>query len=341
MATAVIQLPPDGAGKMVAARSYTESANTVYAQAGYLTTDTAGGNPAAVQNTVPAGTEYGLLTRSMMFGGGFAAQTGSLAAVTGSITATGLSTSGNITFTVSGTYSSSAPNIAYIFEASPDSGTTWAPVSALREDTGLSETTGQLASNTIRTWQFAMGGYDQFRFRVTTWAATATGTLNGRFTPGGMFFEPSSMSVPSRGSRSMLSLASTAAIAGVTSEALVSLVPTIAGVAGSTNTSTTVTTGKVMRIVSMVCTVRASAAVASWARFTLRTNPSGSTTATSPVLSVVEVGTPAQVIGSTATSFITFPESGLEFTGLEQIGVSHIASATTVLENIVLQGFLF
>src|SRR6476469_10578959 len=98
MAIAIIQLPPDSTGKMIAARSYTESANTVYAQAGYITTDTASGNPAAVQNTVPAGTEYALVTRYIMSGGGFNAQTGSLAAVTGSITATALGTAGNVTF---------------------------------------------------------------------------------------------------------------------------------------------------------------------------------------------------------------------------------------------------
>lgn len=65
MATAIIQLPPDSTGKMIAARSYTEGSNTVYAQAGYLTTDTAGGNPAAVQNTAINGTEYGLVVRPM------------------------------------------------------------------------------------------------------------------------------------------------------------------------------------------------------------------------------------------------------------------------------------
>jgi hypothetical protein len=63
MAIDVIQLPADGAGKRIAARSYTENALTVYAQAGFLTTDTAGGNPAAVQNSAVVGSEYGLVTR--------------------------------------------------------------------------------------------------------------------------------------------------------------------------------------------------------------------------------------------------------------------------------------
>jgi hypothetical protein len=63
MATDIIQLPPDSTGKKIAARSYTEGANTVYAQAGYLTTDNAGGAPAEVSNAGPQPGEYGLSVR--------------------------------------------------------------------------------------------------------------------------------------------------------------------------------------------------------------------------------------------------------------------------------------
>lgn len=66
MAVDIIQLPPDGSGKKIASRSYTEGANTVYAQAGYITTDAASGNPVFVGNTVPATTDYSLFTRTLL-----------------------------------------------------------------------------------------------------------------------------------------------------------------------------------------------------------------------------------------------------------------------------------
>lgn len=81
MAIAIIQLPTDGTGKMIAARSYTENANTVYAQAGYLTTDTAAGNPAAVTNAAYAGTEYALVTRPIRQGGGVLIGSGTASAI--------------------------------------------------------------------------------------------------------------------------------------------------------------------------------------------------------------------------------------------------------------------
>jgi hypothetical protein len=60
----IIQLPPDSTGKKVAARSYTEGANTVYAQGGFITTDVAGGNPVEVKNVLPGADSYGLNVRT-------------------------------------------------------------------------------------------------------------------------------------------------------------------------------------------------------------------------------------------------------------------------------------
>lgn len=65
MAQEIVQLPPDSSGKKIATRSYTEGANTVNAQAGYLTTDTASGNPVAVGNVLPSSDSYGLAVRTV------------------------------------------------------------------------------------------------------------------------------------------------------------------------------------------------------------------------------------------------------------------------------------
>lgn len=63
MAIDFVQLPPDSTGKKVASRSFTENSNTVYAQAGYITNDTAGGNPAGVINVEPGPYDWGLIVR--------------------------------------------------------------------------------------------------------------------------------------------------------------------------------------------------------------------------------------------------------------------------------------
>lgn len=138
--------------------------------------------------------------------------------------------------------------------------------------------------------------------------------------------------------RVIFGASSARATAGVVSEALMTLTPVRDGVNGTGATSLTVTSGKRLRITGILVTVRASAAVASWAAFTLRVNPSAAVTATSPVVAQVEVGTPAQVIGSTASIAFDVPD-GIEFSGTMQFGVSHVAAATTVLETVTLVGF--
>jgi hypothetical protein len=127
-------------------------------------------------------------------------------------------------------------------------------------------------------------------------------------------------------------------VAGVTSEALMTLTPVRDGVAGGTFTTGTITSGKRFRITALIASVRASAAVATWAAFTVRFNPSGAATATSPVILQVEVGTPTQVIGATQTVAPDIPD-GIELFSAGQFGISHIAAATTVLETVSLVGY--
>lgn len=128
------------------------------------------------------------------------------------------------------------------------------------------------------------------------------------------------------------------ATAGVTTEALMTLTPVRDGVAGTGATTLTVTSGKRLRFTGLLCTVRASAAVASWSAFTLRHNPAGAVTATSPVIIQAELGTPAQVIGATATMAFDIPD-GIELSSAGQFGISHISAAVTVLETVSLVGF--
>lgn len=128
------------------------------------------------------------------------------------------------------------------------------------------------------------------------------------------------------------------ATAGVTVEALMTLTPVRDGVAGTSGTSLAITSTKRLRLTGILCSVRASAAVASWAAFTLRHNPAGAVTASSTgVLIPIELGTPAQVIGATATMAFDIPD-GIELSA-GQFGISHIAAATTVLETVALVGF--
>lgn len=138
--------------------------------------------------------------------------------------------------------------------------------------------------------------------------------------------------------RVKFSAVSARATAGVVAEALMTLTPVRDAVNGTGATTLTVTSGKRLRITGILCSVRASAAVASWAAFSLRCNPSGAVTATSPVIAQAEVGTPAQVIGSAAQLSFDIPD-GIEFSGTEQFGISHIAAATTVLETVTIVGF--
>lgn len=144
----------------------------------------------------------------------------------------------------------------------------------------------------------------------------------------------------SEAGRTIFSLNNTPASAAVVADTLMTLTPARDGVAAAAATSFGVTTGKALRLTGGFATVRASAAVASWSRFTLRINPTGAAVATSPVLIQIEVGTPAQVIGATATAPFEIPD-GIDFTGTMQFGISRASAATTVLETFSLFGYEF
>ena len=132
--------------------------------------------------------------------------------------------------------------------------------------------------------------------------------------------------------------ATTQAAASVVAEALLSLNVTRDGATAAAATTHTVTANKRLRLTSLTVTARASAAVASWARIAIRFNPSGAATASSTLMFAVEVGTPTATIGATET--VTVPlDATFEFVGANQIGVTHIGAATSVLETVSLNGY--
>lgn len=73
--------------------------------------------------------------------------------------------------TISGTYGTAAG----VFEASPDSGATWASIICARSDGSASETGYTALTNTTRQWVCATAGNDSVRIRST---AVASGTVN-------------------------------------------------------------------------------------------------------------------------------------------------------------------
>lgn len=111
-------------------------------------------------------------------GASYAPVTGNLTAaqptpgtpVAGGTVATGdIGLAGNVTVGISGTYS----GVSVVFEVSPDSGTTWYPAGAAREDTGGNEggIAFALPSNTTRLWTMAAPGFNRFRVRATAYTS--------------------------------------------------------------------------------------------------------------------------------------------------------------------------
>lgn len=282
-----------------------------------------------------AGTERGLVTRALNQSALGAAQTGSLTATGQSVTATALAAYGNVQITVHGTYGFTTTPPTYIIEGSDDSGTTWYAISAMREDSQQMENTGNLPANTIRSWIADIGGFDQVRIRTTAWG-TPSGTATVRILPGGFLFAPAPTVTPAIKTYCAFG---TQAVAGTVADTMMTLTPNRGGTNGSTGTSFAVTTGKRLKIIGITISARASAAVASWTSFRLRHLPTGAAINTSPIAWASDVGAPAQVIGAADELAAVFGADGPEFTGTDQIGISSISAATTVLNSVLVYGY--
>lgn len=141
---------------------------------------------------------------------------------------------------------------------------------------------------------------------------------------------------PARTQRTLHGIAAASAVA----ETLFTLTPVTQFVAGSTGTSIAVTAAKTFRIQSITAGLRQGAATATYARVSIRVNPSGAVTTTSPVIASILLPTWLAAIGGGASLPVPIPE-GLEVPvgAGAQIGATHIALATGNFVDVVIQGY--
>jgi hypothetical protein len=128
------------------------------------------------------------------------------------------------------------------------------------------------------------------------------------------------------------------AVATATADTLLSLVKSTNGSAAAAATTIPVAASKTLRITSMTFSLRAGAAVAAFATFTLRVNASGAALIGSPSEFRVDLGNTAAVIGAADKVTIPIPD-GMEFSGTTQIAVSAAAQATTNILSVTLEGY--
>lgn len=109
------------------------------------------------------------------------AQTSGSLASTASLTLTGLDDASSVAFMVVGTYVAT-----FVFEISDD-GTNWFPVTAVRSDSNVGETSSGALTNTARAWRANIVGFSQFRVRCS---AYTSGTANWILAPSPSAFDP-------------------------------------------------------------------------------------------------------------------------------------------------------
>jgi hypothetical protein len=125
---------------------------------------------------------------------------------------------------------------------------------------------------------------------------------------------------------------------GAVADALLSLVKSTNGTAAAGATSIAVAANKRLRITSMTFSVKANAAAAAFATFTLRINPTGAALIGSQSEFRVDLGNTEAVVGAARSICIPIPD-GLELSGTEQLAVSALAQATTNILSVTLTGF--
>jgi hypothetical protein len=178
MAVDIIQLPGDGAGKRIHALSFTSTYSgtpTVYLQGGFLSTDTAAGNPAVVAAAPPAAADYGLGVRQLMEG---AASTASWASATTLNTALSVAVTNYSSAIVSfdgstGTVSGGQAT----FEGSTDGGATWMTIPGAIMSTQPAGSTTSTTVNftaTISGYIVSLIGLTNFRVRLSTVITSGT-----------------------------------------------------------------------------------------------------------------------------------------------------------------------
>ncbi|MDE2100277.1 MAG: hypothetical protein KGL39_23705 [Patescibacteria group bacterium] len=125
------------------------------------------------------------------------------------------------------------------------------------------------------------------------------------------------------------------AVTGITTEALASMNINKGGTV-TTGTSYTVTTGKTLRLMFFGSSVKNTTTTAVNSR--MRVRSAATVSATSGIVVANECGTYAAVANVTGADDSSFSE-GIEIAGGQQIGISHIESATSATVSCCLVGF--
>ncbi len=120
-----------------------------------------------------------------------------------------------------------------------------------------------------------------------------------------------------------------AGVTAVTTEALLSLNVSRDGAATGAITTITVTSGKRFRVQAIVASARSSSAAVLSARVSLRMNPSGAVTTTSPILAILSVTQQAAALAEAGDTCVLSVPGGIEFSGTMQFGLSQVCSAVT------------
>ena len=248
-----------------------------------------------------------------------AATTGTITTSSGTVTSSDVNAAGTVLVMVYGTHA--GINLTFEGLSSAGGNTTWMPIAGTRLDgSRLEYTTGVLVSNSAVAWRFPVARVNQFRVRST---AYTSGTLNVIVDPAVPFGEPVVSSVISKPANNVdveIGTA-TAGVTGVTTEALLTMVPTRDGVSAGTSTTHTPTAGKNFKLQGFSIAVANGAATQNGLRCYLRMNPSGTVTATSPIIAFLGISAPNAVSGGMTGTAITMDrdiKSGWSF-GVTQL----------------------
>lgn len=282
------------------------------------------------QNLVPGAAiqMVGSVPTAAMAGASYAPVSGTITTAASTVTASSIGLAGNVTFYVYGTYA----GVNVSFEISPDN-TNWFPAAATREDNASSElTSGVLPANTARSWTMGAPGFSYVRVRATAWTS---GTANVVIVAGTYPFEPMVSTSPPKTQYVL-----TASAAGSTTEALISFTPVRSLTAAGATTTPSVTAGKTFRIMAISVGVVTTAASAVHTQLILRAVASGTVTTTSPIIWRTRTTTNASA-GSGWTYAVSFGPDGLELSSGASFGMTQIAAATTVINDISISGYEF
>lgn len=120
-----------------------------------------------------------------------------------------------------------------------------------------------------------------------------------------------------------------AGVTAVTTEALMALNISRDGAATASATSHAVTSGKRWRITGLMVSGISTAAAVFSARVSLRMNPSGAATASSPIIATVGLTQQAAALAQAGDSAYMPFTDGIEVSGTMQVGISHVANVVT------------